>query len=89
MRCFALCCICCAPVANGDSCPVSFPKWQSVYAYWRKWSEPDQHGVSVLEQVLKNQVGATRETGAQRLQHVLDRGCAEREKYGHGWPEGL
>ena len=70
--------------------PGEFPKWQSVYAYWRKWSEPDQHGVSVLEQVLKKSGWrGPRETGAQRLQHVLDRGCAEREKYGHGWPEGL
>ncbi|MDH1904234.1 IS5 family transposase, partial [Comamonas aquatica] len=41
--------------------PPEFPKWQSVYAYWRKWSEPDQHGVSVLEQALKKQVGAARE----------------------------
>lgn len=28
--------------------PPEFPKWTTVYAYWRKWSEPDQHGVSVL-----------------------------------------
>ncbi|WP_166485000.1 IS5 family transposase [Nitrosomonas eutropha] len=41
--------------------PDKFPKWQSVYAYWRKWSEPDQDGVSLLEQALKNQVGAARE----------------------------
>ena len=41
--------------------PPEFPKWQNVYAYWRKWSEPDQHGTSVLEQALKNQVGAARE----------------------------
>nr|WP_225784385.1 IS5 family transposase [Xenophilus sp. Marseille-Q4582] len=41
--------------------PPDFPKWQNVYAYWRKWSEPDPHGVSVLEQALKNQVGAARE----------------------------
>ena len=40
--------------------PSEFPKWTTVYAYWRKWSEPDQHGVSVLEQALKNQVGAAR-----------------------------
>ena len=33
--------------------PPQFPKWQNVYAYWRKWSEPDQHGVSVPEQALK------------------------------------
>ncbi|MCA0325718.1 MAG: IS5 family transposase [Proteobacteria bacterium] len=41
--------------------PPEFPKWQTVYAYWRKWSEPDPHGVSVLEQALKNQVGVARE----------------------------
>ncbi|QLP98997.1 MAG: IS5 family transposase [Burkholderiaceae bacterium] len=41
--------------------PPEFPKWQNVYAYWRKWSELDQHGTSVLEQALKNQVGAARE----------------------------
>nr|WP_157112264.1 IS5 family transposase [Pandoraea faecigallinarum] len=40
--------------------PSEFPKWQTVYAYFSKWSQPDQHGVSVLEQALKNQVGAAR-----------------------------
>lgn len=59
--------------------PPQFPKWQSVYAYWRKWSEPDQHGVSVLERALKKSGWrGPRETGAQRMQHVLDRGRAER-----------
>jgi len=29
--------------------PSDFPKWQTVYAYWRKWNEPDEHSVSVLE----------------------------------------
>ena len=70
--------------------PPEFPKWQSVYAYWRKWSEPDQHGVSVLEQALKKTGWrGPRETGAQRMQRVLDRGRAEREEHGHGGPEGL
>ncbi|WP_374672359.1 IS5 family transposase [Acidovorax temperans] len=41
--------------------PPQFPKWRSVYAYWRKWSEPDEHGVSVLQQALKKSVGAVRE----------------------------
>ncbi len=27
-----------------------FPNCQNVYAYWRKRSEPDQQGVSVLAQ---------------------------------------
>ena len=70
--------------------PPDFPKWQNVYAYWRKWSEPDPHGVSVLEQALKKSGWrGPRETGAQRLQHALDRGRAEREEHRHGESEGL
>ena len=62
--------------------PGEFPKWQSVYAYWSKWSEPDQYGVSVLERVLKKSGWrGPRETGTQRFKHVLDRGRAEREKH--------
>lgn len=33
--------------------PSDFPKWRSVYAYWRKWSEAQDDGLSVLDQVLK------------------------------------
>lgn len=70
--------------------PPQFPNWHNVYAYWRKWSEPDQHGVSVLEQALKKSGWhGPRETGAQRLQRVLDRGRAEREEHGHGSTQGL
>ena len=70
--------------------PGEFPKWQSVYAYWSKWSEPDQYGVSVLERALKKSGWrGPRETGAQRLQRALDRGRAEREKHRHGRPERL
>ena len=70
--------------------PREFPKWQSVYAYWSKWSEPDQYGVSVLERALKKSGWRDpRETGAQRLQRALDRGRTEREKHGHGRPERL
>ena len=70
--------------------PPEFPQWQNVYAYWRKWSEPDQHGVSVLEQALKKSGWrGPRETGAQRLKRVLNRGRAERQEHGHGGPEGL
>jgi len=61
-----------------------FPKWQNVYAYWRKWSEPDQHGTSVLEQALKKSGWrGPRETGSQRLKHVPDRERAEREEHGY------
>jgi transposase len=70
--------------------PPQCPKWQSVYAYWRKWSEPDQHGVSVLERALKKSGWrGPRETGAQRMQRVLDHRRAEREEHGHDGPEGL
>ena len=54
--------------------PSDFPKWQSVYAYWRKWSEVDAQGVSLLEQALKKSGWrGSRETGAQRQQHIFDR----------------
>jgi transposase len=33
--------------------PRDFPKWSTVYAWFRKWKEPDSHGVSVLERALK------------------------------------
>ena len=70
--------------------PPEFPKWQNVYAYWRKWSEPDEHGISVLERALKKSGWrGPRETGAQRLQRVLDRGRAEREERGHSGFQGL
>ena len=70
--------------------PSEWPKWQTVYAYFAKWSQPDQHGVSVLEQALKKSGWrGPRETGAQSLQRVLDHRRAEREEHGHGSPEGL
>ena len=61
-----------------------------VHAYFTIWSEPDAEGMSLLERALKKSGWrGPRETGAQRLQHALDRGRAEREKHGHGWSEGL
>ena len=62
--------------------PRDFPKWQSVYAYWCKWSKPDEHGISVLERVLKKSGwrGPT-QTGAQRLQLALDSGRTERQEH--------
>ncbi|HEY4540909.1 MAG TPA: IS5 family transposase [Noviherbaspirillum sp.] len=41
--------------------PSDFPKWRTVHSYFAKWSEPDEGGMSLLEQALKNQVGETRE----------------------------
>ena len=70
--------------------PESFPKWRTVHAYFQIWSEVDDEGVSLLERALKKSGWrGLRETGAQRLQHVLDRGHAEREEQRHSGPEGL
>lgn len=65
--------------------PSDWPMWQTVYGYFAKWSQPGQDGVSVLEQALKKSGWrGPRETRAQRLQQVLDRGRAEREEHGYG-----
>ncbi len=70
--------------------PSDFPKWRTVHSYFAKWSQLDDEGVSLLERALKkSDWRGPRETGAQRLQQVLDRGRAEREEHGHGGPEGV
>ncbi len=70
--------------------PSDFPKWRTVHSYFAKWSELDDEGVSLLERALKKSGWrGPRETGAQRQQQVVDRGCTEREEHGHGRPEGL
>ena len=69
--------------------PEEFPKWRTVHSYFAIWSEPRQGG-SLLEQALKkSDWRGPRETGAQRMQRVLDRGRAERQEHGHSGPEGL
>ncbi len=69
--------------------PEEFPKWRTVHSYFAIWSEPREGG-SLLERALKKSGWrGPRETGAQRLQHTLDRGRAEREEHGHGGAEGL
>jgi transposase len=61
--------------------PNDFPKWRTVHSYFAKWSELDEHGQSLLERALKKSGWrGPRETGSQRLQHVLDIGRAEREE---------
>jgi transposase len=70
--------------------PSDFPKWRTVHSYFAKWSELDEERVSLLERALKKSGWrGPRETGAQGLQHVFDRGRTEREEHGHGRPEGL
>ena len=65
--------------------PSEFPKWTTVYAYFSKWSQPDQHGVSVLERALKKSGWhGSPETGAQRQADALDRGRTECQEHGHG-----
>ena len=62
--------------------PSDFPKWRTVHAYFAKWSEPDSDGVSVLERALKK-CGwrGPYKTGAQILDELFDRRCAERKEY--------
>ena len=33
--------------------PKDFPKWQTCYAYWQKWTEPRADGPTLLEASLK------------------------------------
>ena len=65
--------------------PRDFPKWRTVHSYFAKWSEPAQHGISVLEWALKKSGWrGPRETGAQRQANAVDRGRAERQEHGYG-----
>ena len=69
--------------------PSDFPKWRTVHSYFAIWSEPREDG-SLLEQALKKSGWrGPRETGAQRLQRVLDHRRAEREEHGPGGLEGV
>ena len=69
--------------------PNDFPKWRTVHSYFAIWSEPREEG-SLLEQALKKSGWrGPRETGAQRLQHALDCGRAEREEHGYDDSEGI
>ena len=70
--------------------PSEFPKWQTVYAYFAKWSEPDQDGISVLERALKKSSWrGPREAGAKRTADAIDRGRAECEEHRHGSAQGV
>jgi transposase len=61
--------------------PRDFPKWSTVYVYFRQWSAASAQGGSLLEQALKRTSWrGPRETGAQRLDRLFDHRCAEREK---------
>lgn len=61
--------------------PGEFPKWRTVHSYFATWSKPDPAGVSLLEKALKKSGWrGPYQTGAQRLDDVLDRGRAECEE---------
>ena len=61
--------------------PSDFPKWRTVHSYFQIWSEVDDQGVSLLERALKKSGWrGPRETGAQRMQRLLDRGHTERQR---------
>jgi transposase len=65
--------------------PSDFPKWRTVYSYFDKWREPAQDGISVLEQALKKSGWrGPYETGAERIEQLYHRRCAEREECGYG-----
>jgi len=69
--------------------PRNFSKWSTVYSYFAKWNEP-RDGGSLLEQALKNLTWCgPRETGAERMQHILDCGRSEREEHRHSDAQGL
>jgi transposase len=70
--------------------PADFPDWCTTYAYFRIWRAPRTQGGSLLEQALKRAGWrGSRETGAQRLHHVLDRGRTECEEHRYGGSERL
>ena len=46
--------------------PSDYPKWQSVYYYFRVWSEKDKTGVSVLDKVLQKLVKQIRNEDLRR-----------------------
>ena len=33
--------------------PREFPKWRTCHSYFQQWSEPQDHGISLLEEALK------------------------------------
>jgi transposase len=51
--------------------PRKFSKWQTVYAWFAKWSQPDEQGISLLEHALKNQVGAARTRHSSPFVHLV------------------
>ena len=58
--------------------PSDYPKWQSVYYYFRVWSEKDETGVSVLDKVLQKLVKQIRNEDLDSV-YTRGRGCDRME----------
>jgi len=69
--------------------PSELPKRRTVHTDWVIWIEPHEGG-SLLAQALKKSAWrrGPKETGSQRLQRVLDRGCAAHEEHGYDEAQG-
>ena len=78
--------------------PSDYPKWQSVYYYFRVWSEKDETGVSILDKVLHKLVKQIRNEDLRRdkttfgivdAQSVQNADTAEEKGYDAGkkYPE--
>ena len=46
--------------------PRDYPKWQTVYYYFRIWSEKDERGVSILDKALQKLVKQIRNEDLRR-----------------------
>ena len=46
--------------------PSDYPKWQTVYYYFRVWSKKDETGVSILDKVLQKLVKQIRNEDLRR-----------------------
>ncbi len=73
--------------------PSDFPKWQTVYYYFRVWSEKDKTGASVLDKVLQKLVKQIRNEdlrqdktsfGIADAQNVQNADTAEEKDYDAG-----
>ena len=51
--------------------PSDYPKWQSVYYYFRVWAEKDETGVSILDKVLQKLVKQIRNEDLRRDKTTL------------------
>ena len=78
--------------------PKDYPQWQSVYYYFRVWSEKDEAGVSILDKVLQKLVKQIRNEDLRRdkttfgivdAQSVQNADTAEEKGYDAGkkYPE--